>query len=444
MSVHGREQRGHFGFRLHSHFIDNRTLIRLFRYQLGIGVLAVWQACSVLLFACFLWCGSAGAQSKLLRKTAVLQQSAALTIAASPEPFSSVTPKAQDAKRSADPGLDQLELKNLPEPRPALPADPVQLTGELVPTPVRSNELVGRSGNEDRVFMISTRHLPYYACHVPEEEAEFRYYQVNGYRCQKLAEEDYFASLMPNQPIVFYVHGNRMAQKDLLGRATVVRNYIRRYHADFPINWVIVSWPSAKEGLVIQDFREKGWRCDAQGFYLATLMQKHSTQVPMAMVGYSFGARVITGALHALAGGSLAGRKLHYEPLLGREIDVALVAPAVQSNWLATGGYHQLATKNMNSLNLLFNHRDAVLKRYWLLNNNRRTQALGHCGPTCFAPRLDGSSLPVIAKDYARAINIRHAELEYYRKCGNAGYQISKMVNGLNATAETVSVSKQD
>lgn len=443
MSVHGREQRGHFVFRLNSHFIDNRTLIGFLRYQLGTAWFATWQPCAVVLLVCFLGIGSANAQTTLIPKSTVVQQSAALTIAASPEPVASVPPKSSDAKRAAEPSLDQLELKNLPEPPPAAPADPVQLTGELIPTPVRPNEM-GGGVNEDRVFMISTRHLPFYACHVPQEDAAFRYYQVNGYRCEKLAEEDYFASLLPDQPVVFYVHGNRMPQNELLSRAKAVRSYIRRYHADFPVNWVIVSWPSAKEGLVVHDFREKARRCDAQGFYLATLMQKHPTQVPMAMVGYSFGARVITGALHALAGGTLAGRKLHYEPMLGRDVDVALVAPAVQSNWLASRGYHQLATKNMHSLNLLFNHRDAVLKRYWLLNNDRRTKALGHCGPTCFAPRLDGSSLPVVAKDYARAINIRHAELEYYRKCGNAGYQISKMVNGLVSPAETLAVSKSD
>ena len=92
------------------------------------------------------------------------------------------------------------------------------------------------------------------------------------------------------------------------------------------------------------------------------------------------------------------------------------MAPAIERNWLLPSGYHGKATRNLDRLVLMYNHRDSVLKRYWLIDRMRSSVALGYSGPRAFGPRFDGSRLPVVARDFARVIGTHHDELDYYQK----------------------------
>jgi hypothetical protein len=156
---------------------------------------------------------------------------------------------------------------------------------------------------------------------------------------------------------------------------------------------------------------------------------------PVTMIGYSFGARVITGALHTLAGGALRGRSLPQPPVIGGHVGVGLVAPAIESTWLGPGGYHGRAVKNIAQLVLLYNRRDAVLKRYWLIEKVRRETALGFSGPTCFARRADGSRLPVRSRDCSPSVRLRHAELDYYNQRCRAGSDLARLIDAIAPTA---------
>ena len=80
-----------------------------------------------------------------------------------------------------------------------------------------------------------------------------------------------------------------------------------------------------------------------------------------------------------MAGGALGGRCLPGEPVEGADIKVGLVAAAVNQDWLRPGHYHGMATANMLSLSIMFNPRDTILKRYWLLEPG--SDALGAVGP---------------------------------------------------------------
>ncbi|WP_197455294.1 alpha/beta hydrolase family protein [Stieleria neptunia] len=286
--------------------------------------------------------------------------------------------------------------------------------------------------DSDRVFLISTRHLTADACRAPLVEIPFRMWRIDcGSTCE-INQNDYLASLSPDRPVVFYVHGNRMPVREVVSRSAMIRNRIRMRGARGPIDWMIYSWPSEKELIGVQDFRLKADRCDAQGLYLASFLRQHvQACVPMAMIGYSFGARVTTGALHALAGGTLSGRQLPEPALTGANVRVGLVAPAIESKWLGGNGYHRCATKNMDELVLLYNRRDVVLKRYWLLEKIRRDTALGYSGPTVFASRVDGTRLPVRSRDCASIVKLRHSELDYYQGGCNAGVDMARLINGI-------------
>lgn len=291
------------------------------------------------------------------------------------------------------------------------------------------------SCSSDRIFLVSTRHLCHDACRAGFENVPLRIWRIDGGSAESLEIPEYHASLQPGRPVVIYVHGNRMPADELVARASSVRHKID-CRLDRPVDWVYFSWPSQRTALGVRDFREKADRCDAQGLYLATFLRHHvEAGVPLAMIGYSFGSRVVTGSLHALGGGMLGGRRLNQPPITGANVRVALVAAAIESTWLGSGGYHGQATKNMDRLMLLYNQRDAVLKRYWLLEKVRQETALGYSGPTCFAPRVDGTRLPVLSRDCSPSVRIRHAELDYYGTRCNAGCDMARMIDGI-PTAE--------
>jgi hypothetical protein len=111
-----------------------------------------------------------------------------------------------------------------------------------------------------------------------------------------------------------------------------------------------------------------------------------------------------------------------------------LVAPAIESGWLLPNGYHAQATKNLEKLVLMYNHRDSVLKRYWLLDRMRSSVALGYSGPRSFGPRFDGSRLPVVARDFAQVIGHNHDELDYYQKDCRASSEMARLIHGIHSS----------
>jgi hypothetical protein len=250
----------------------------------------------------------------------------------------------------------------------------------------------------------------------------------------RVSVDEYFEAVSVRRSTVIYVHGNRIPSDDAIERGRLIYQNVKCCRDGSPIDWVIWSWPSDQQGILTHDARIKAARTDGQGLYLAWLLRKHAQfDVDNTLIGYSFGARIITGALHAMAGGSLGGRMLPGEPQLGRRIEAGLVAPAIDSGWLSSQGYHRLATQNLDRLVLLYNRRDAVLKRYWLIDRVRGRMALGYSGPSSFAERFDGSTLPVLSRDCSPSVGLQHDELDYYRKSCRAGFEMARLIDDLDA-----------
>ena len=229
---------------------------------------------------------------------------------------------------------------------------------------------------------------------------------------------------------MIYVHGNRTPAPIAIERGLTIYRYVTRHRCSEPIDWVIWSWPSERKGILLHDAREKAKRTDAQGMYLAFFLRDNFTVADApTMIGYSFGGRLVTGSLHALAGGRLGGRRLPGPEITGAGIRAGLVAPAIERSWLAANGYHGRATKNMNQMVLMYNHRDSVLKRYWLLDRVRSSVALGYSGPRAIGSRFDGSRLPVVARDFAQVIGNHHDELDYYQKDCRASSEMARLIH---------------
>ena len=284
----------------------------------------------------------------------------------------------------------------------------------------------------DNIWLVSTRHLSKDVCRANLTNPSFGVYALD--RCgqsRRASLEEMRAGLTTARPTVIYVHGNRTPTNVATTRGLTIYQFIARHRCSEPINWIIWSWPSEQEGILIHDAREKATRTDTQGMYLALFVRDHlNATSPPAMIGYSFGGRVVTGSLHALAGGSLGGRTLPGSTVCGASIRAGLVAPAIESSWLMPRGYHGKATQNMDQMVLMYNHRDSVLKRYWLLDQVRNSVALGYSGPRAFGPRIDGSKLPVVARDFAQVIGHNHDELVYYQKDCRTSSEMARLIHG--------------
>lgn len=295
------------------------------------------------------------------------------------------------------------------------------------PPPSLSNDL-----RSDRIWLVNTRSISHHTCCMNLCQPNFRIERLDpcGHR-QPSSLDEYLSSMDSSRPRIIYVHGNRRdACKAITQGLYVYRQIACHRRGDQPLDWVIWSWPSDASAMLLADAREKAERTDSQGLYVAWLLREHHLRSqPTGLIGFSFGGRIVSGALHALAGGTLGRRTIGEPAIKGANIDVGLLAPAVDTTWMMPHGYHGLASLNMNRLVLLYNHRDIALRFFNLISRERGGQALGYTGPRCFAPRYDGTALPIRAFDCAQMVGNHHSEKLYYEQAGCAGREMGSLIN---------------
>ena len=213
---------------------------------------------------------------------------------------------------------------------------------------------------------------------------------------QRVPQEEFLEAARIVMPTCVWVHGDRV-DCDLsfqIGRE-VYQQLVCNHEDEAPIRFVIWSWPTTQElrGRPLKDARIKAARSDAAGYSLAWTLNELDPAAPVSLLGFSFGARVVTGAVHVAAGGQLGGYGISVpdnRSALGYQ--VVLMAAAMDNNWLQPGRKHDQAIHRIDQLLLLNNHQDWVLKRYHLLKCGNGCQALGYTGlsvPDSLADRGD-------------------------------------------------------
>lgn len=294
----------------------------------------------------------------------------------------------------------------------------------------------------DEVWIVCTRHLTTEVCAANLTQPAFavqRYDSFSGFVHSSTDELLVAIEGSPQRGNVIYAHGNRFSPCDAVERASFIYGRITANRStDQSIRLIIWSWPSEQVGLLLKDARVKAERTDSQGLYLAWLLREMSTAspAPLNLLGYSFGGRVVTGSLHALAGGALDQRRLPGHHIRGLSAHVGLIAAAVDRDWMLAGEYHGLATKNMNRMTLMYNPRDRVLRQYWLLDPLDLTGALGAAGPVRFGTRNDGTRLPVRAINCSRTVGRRHDELDYMSEDCGGGREMAALIENRPLAAE--------
>jgi hypothetical protein len=284
----------------------------------------------------------------------------------------------------------------------------------------------------DRILLISTRALGT-RCDAP--------LMAEGLHCEELVYEKYGAgrwrsiawaelAAEPAEPqtTIIYVHGNRIASgEDKSHGMAMYRSLNARKHGDAPLRFIIWSWPSAQIPGVIKDYQVKAARTRPVAWQLAWAIDQMPAETPLALVGYSYGARVVTGALHLLAGGELSGLALVDRPSASRPpIRAALLAAAVDASWIRPGGYHGRALEQVDQLLLVNNHRDPAMRFYHLAFHGRM-RPLGFEGPQDLA---GGGELAgrIHSVDVTDAVGRSHALSDYLAASGRVGHVLEQVV----------------
>jgi len=192
------------------------------------------------------------------------------------------------------------------------------------------------------------------------------------------------ARLDPRLPLCVFVHGNRMKAVEAVGQGLLISERIRQCRSsideyDSPLQFVTWSWPSEIITGPIRDARSKAVRSDQESFYLASFLADLPPEQNVCIVGYSFGARVASGAVHLLAGGQLAGNQLA-QPNNGCRPRVVLLAAAYPGSWLSPAGTHGLTLHQASNVTSFFNPRDPALKHYEFVFRRDNAFALGYRG----------------------------------------------------------------
>ena len=233
---------------------------------------------------------------------------------------------------------------------------------------------------QDQVWAVSSRGL---GCDVTAGTQRLRYWRYDREQSWVKANlDELLAGDDPEVVTTVFIHGNRIDHCEAFSKGW---NAYRRLVAcadERPVRFVIWSWPSDPIRGPIQDARIKASRTNPAGYYVAWFVDRLQPGAPVSLWAHSYGARIATGALHLLGGGSVAGYRLkdsQAEPR--RPVQAVLLASAVDDHWLLPGHAHGQAMSQLDGLLLVNNGCDNLLKRYQILYPGRGCeQALGYVG----------------------------------------------------------------
>ena len=183
---------------------------------------------------------------------------------------------------------------------------------------------------------------------------------------------------------VVWVHGNLTTASEAFATGlTVYRQLVRDTEIHPPIRFIIWSWPASKIlSRPVPDARIKAARTTWAGIRLAGMLQQIPGHKSVGLIGFSFGAQVVSAALEIIAGGELNHTKIVPQ---GDRVSyrVTFFAAALDSYWLLPDRRFGKAFDVIDSLTLINNYCDWVLKHYGKLYCHcarRGPSALGYTG----------------------------------------------------------------
>ncbi|QDU31833.1 hypothetical protein ETAA8_69930 [Anatilimnocola aggregata] len=243
---------------------------------------------------------------------------------------------------------------------------------------------------QDQVWVISSRHLGC-ATNTSANSLQAFLYEKGMWQPKPIAE--FYATDSVDVVTTFYIHGNRIDAG--LARADGLAVYFQlvgKFEHQRAVRFVIYSWPSDQIKGPLKDVRAKAYRADEEAFLVSRFVGRIQKDVPIGLIGYSYGARIILGSMHLLGGGSFGGRAT--EPSPGQPIRVALWAAAEHNCWPLPGHAHGQALGMADHWFITINGCDPALQRYAMVDKCESPTALGYAGfggglPTHLAERVE-------------------------------------------------------
>lgn len=245
----------------------------------------------------------------------------------------------------------------------------------------------GADVSANQIWVISTRGAG--SSRIADENVDrldYRRFDARSRRWQTAGAEEFFATDQAALPMTVFVHGDRTSYQEAISLGWTTYRWVECQAAGRPFRFVVWSWPAdqvLRRGRL--DSRLKACRSDAQAYHLAGLVDRIDPVVPVNLIGHSYGARIITGAMHILGGGQVGGRGLmaRETPEKRARVRAVLVAAAMDADWLLPGRRHGRAIGQLDRLLLIYNPRDPGLKWYPLLYGLGGPSALGYVGLPC-------------------------------------------------------------
>jgi hypothetical protein len=240
----------------------------------------------------------------------------------------------------------------------------------------------------DQVWVLSTRWLGCAGCTIDEPPGIAVQKRTAEHGWTPSSLDEFFASDDPCVPTCIAIHGNQVEPGEALVHGMIAYcRLIACFPEKQPVRFVIWSWPSQKMDGILKDVRIKAARTPTESKYLAWVLNRINPETKVSLVGFSYGARIATGAMHIVAGGTLNGCSLpdvqpdrvHYR--------VVLLAAAMDSHWLADGAHHGKALDAVESMLLINNECDHILKRYRFIDRSKNRDALGYEGLAGYSAR---------------------------------------------------------
>lgn len=195
---------------------------------------------------------------------------------------------------------------------------------------------------------------------------EYYYRSADGHLHRRNSET--FANwLEPGIPLCVIVHGSFVGWDGIVEQSPAMFRWMRRAAPDRPIQVVFFSWPSESPRAIVPNFDIGilGRRSARNGMYLSRLLSDVPPETPVTFVGHSHGARVVSGALHFMGGGSI--EECPPDPAaiaLPHRVRAVLLAAAIDHHWLDPGQQYGRALVRADSIVNMKNRGDTALSFY--------------------------------------------------------------------------------
>jgi hypothetical protein len=264
---------------------------------------------------------------------------------------------------------------------------------------------------QDSIYIVSTRCL---GCACGKVVPQLPVQRYDGTGQWQPSSVDDLAQDCEDSVVSIHVHGNRIDNPEAVARGwAVYHEWVRRDPHATRLVFVIWSWPSSQIKGPLKDVRTKAARTETEGFFLAHLISAIPAETRVSLSGHSYGARIICGAAHLLAGGYLWGYRLD-EHLVQeqRELRAVLTAAAMHNYWLSPGYHHGQALTQIGRMLVLYNSSDPALRLYRHIERGSRPAALGYRGAV-FCSDPEGLSDRVDQINVAGYIGQEHSFLSY-------------------------------